>query len=270
MPILRAAMLTIAALLAYVPAASACGPDTDCTIGDRTYRIAVPEGEGPFGAILFMHGYRGTAEGVMKHKELREVAAERGLALVAAKSGGEDWLIRNAPRKGLTDDAAELAYFDALLDALVTEHEIDPDRILATGFSAGGMMTWTLACRRPDRFKAFLPMSGTFWAPLPDDCTPEPVDLVHIHGTADTVVPIAGRAIADTSQGDVRDAIALFGTAGGYDRPPLRRVPPTDLGLACTGAAREDGKALLYCLHDGGHMFRPEWVAWAADTFLAP
>jgi polyhydroxybutyrate depolymerase len=205
-----------------------------------------------------MHGWRSSAAAVMGDEGLRRTARERGVALIAPKSGGEGWLIANRPRSGLRHDRRETDYFAALLDEVTARFAIDPERILATGFSSGGMMTWTLACRMPGRFAAFLPVAGTFWHPVPQDCAGGPVDLVHVHGTADGVVPLGGRAIADSRQGDVRAALAVFGEAGGA---PAREGPgPPD--LRCEGA-RSGGRLLALCLHDGGHIVRPEWIAWA-------
>lgn len=250
-------ILAVLAIASAAPAA-ACGPDTDCMLGERSYRIALPAGPGPYGAIVFKHGYRGSAAGEMANAAMREMAADLGVALVAPKSGGEDWLLANAPRRALTDDALELAFFDALLADITTRYPIDPARIVAAGFSAGGMMTWTLACHRPDRFAAFVPVAGTFWAPVPEACADGRPTLIHIHGTDDTVVPLEGRAIADTRQGRVDDALTLF-RAKGYGETMEVESPE---GLACTGEGGEAAE-LVFCTHAGGHGFAAGWIGWA-------
>lgn len=264
----RFSALFAACLLGSAAApALALGPDTDCPLGERTYRIALPDGEGPFGAVVYMHGYRGSAEGAMNNAGLRRMARELGVALIAAKSGGEDWLIRNAPRKGFDDDRRELAYFDALVDDVAQRFPIDTTRLLATGFSAGGMMTWTLACHRAETFAAFAPIAGTFWAPMPKSCPNPAINLVHINGTQDTIVPIEGRPIADTHQGNARDAMAMLRAKNSYSA-----LAPTGAGdaqgLTCTEATAPDGEALLFCTHDGGHIIRPEWIGWAWTRFV--
>lgn len=257
--------------LVLAPAAWACGPDSDCVIGDRSYRIALPEGPGPFGAIVYMHGYRGSAAGVMRNGGLRAMARRLGVALIAAAAKDGDWQIRNAPRKGLATDERELAYFDALLEDVTRRFPVDPERILAAGFSAGGMMTWTLACRRGDRFAAFAAVAGTFWAPIPERCPNPPVNLVHINGRADRVVPVEGRPIADTRQGNSRLAMEMFARDGGYVVTAGRAedAAPEELGLECDVSVAPGGQRLLFCLHDGGHVVRPEWIAWAYRMFVS-
>lgn len=260
---------TVAAVMASATFmnAHACGPQSDCVVGERTYRIALPDGEGPFGAVVYMHGYRGTADGAMNNKGLRDMARNLGVALIAAKSGGEDWLIRNAPRKGFADDSRELGYFDAVLEDAAARFPLDRDRLLATGFSAGGMMTWTLACHRSEAFRAFAPIAGTFWAPIPDTCPGGPVNLVHINGTADTIVPIEGRPIADTHQGNARSAVAMFAREENY-APLAPAAAGADLGLECAAAAGPLDTELAFCTHGGGHILRPEWIAWAWRKFV--
>ena len=134
--------------------AVACGPDTDCVIGDRTYRIRMPEGHDgvtPVGAIVFVHGYRGTAAGVMRNKSLMKVASDLGVALIAVTSVGGDWSVPGAPKHGPQKEVDELAYFDRVIADVAARFPIDTDQIMVTGFSAGGMMVWNLACRRSSR-----------------------------------------------------------------------------------------------------------------------
>ena len=54
--------IIFAFMLALLPSgAFACGPDTDCQVGDRIYRIAMPDGVQNPGALVFSHGYRGAS-----------------------------------------------------------------------------------------------------------------------------------------------------------------------------------------------------------------
>ena len=77
-------LAVVAALIAGPVAA--CGEDTDCVVGDRTYRIAGAE-NAPNGALIFAHGYRGSAAGVMRNRGLAALADDFGLALIAMAYG---------------------------------------------------------------------------------------------------------------------------------------------------------------------------------------
>jgi len=55
--------LTLAALCFGANEAAACGPETPCPLGDRHYRVFVPQGvTTPKGALVFAHGFRGSDE----------------------------------------------------------------------------------------------------------------------------------------------------------------------------------------------------------------
>jgi len=67
--------------------------------------------------------------------------------------------------------------------------QLHDKRVLLTGVSMGGMGTWYLAPRYPDRFKLAIPISGM---PQKDSIEMDwKVPMYVIHSTADEMVPIA-------------------------------------------------------------------------------
>lgn len=256
------------AVLALVAAqgAAACGPDSDCRVGDRTYRIAMPDGgEGPVGAILYAHGYRGSAAAVMRNRGLRRMAAREGLALIAIKSLAEDWVIPHAPGHAGTDGAEEFAYVGAVLDDAARRFAIDPRRVMGAGFSAGGMLMWNLACAMPARFAGFIAVAGTFWQGPPETCARPVTSLVHIHGRNDPTVPLTGRAIRETWQGDVGDSLAMYRRVGGFG-PAQAPTPP---GLSCQSWRNAGGEILDFCTHPGGHSLRTDYLRFGLERLRA-
>ncbi len=247
--------------------ALACGPDSDCTVGDRTYRLYVPDTGGePMGALVFAHGYRGSAAAEMRNKALITMADDLGIAVVALKSAGEDWALAHTPQAPDRDEVLEYDYVSAVLDDVRARADIDGSRIVMAGFSAGGMMTWTIACAMPEQFRGFVPMSGTFWAPMPDACPAPPANLVHIHGTADTTVPLTGRPIGPTSQGDVGTVLAMYAAQGGFQ---ARGETPAPDGMTCRMAENPGGKILDFCTFDGGHGFSVARLRYGIELVLA-
>jgi polyhydroxybutyrate depolymerase len=249
--------------------AEACGSDSDCVVGDRSYRIVLPTGHDagtPIGAIIFAHGYRGTAGGVMRNKNLTGLAEELGVAFVAVQAAGADWNLPGVPGGNVPADVDELAYFDALSADLAGRFGVEQARTLVTGFSAGGMMTWYLACYRSDAYAGFAPMSGTFWEPLPQNCPSGPVDLIHYHGDQDPVVPLKGRPINETHQGDVYKALAMIELTGDY-RPV--ETEQTE-GLDCTRKVDADGRMVEFCLFSGGHQIKASHLSRAWQVLAAP
>jgi polyhydroxybutyrate depolymerase len=244
-------------LLACLPrGAGACGPDTDCMIGDRSYRIRMPDGPpggGRIGAILLAHGHRDTAANVMTEGEVTAAVAGLGVALIAPQSVGPGWNLPGqpgGPRPGID----EMGYFDALVADVTRRFPIDPARIMASGFSAGGMLVWNLACQRAGLFAGFAPVAGTFWTPAPQTCPTGPATILHAHGTEDPTVPLRGRAIRDAMQGDVFAVVRRYGAWGGFGAAVETRAA----GLACARRTNPQGQVLELCLHPGGHDLRAE------------
>ncbi len=80
----------------------------------------------------------------------------------------------------------------AFIDALEADLCVDGDRVFATGLSNGGFMAHHLACRLSDRIAAIAAVAGPNGT---SPCTPSrPVPVLHIHGTADQIVPYNGFA----------------------------------------------------------------------------
>jgi len=240
----------------------ACDRDTDCKIGDRSYRIILPEGHDgvmPIPAIIFVHGYRGTAAGVMGNDGLTTMVENLGFAFVAAQAAGPEWNIPNIPSVDALVGIDELAYFDAVAEDIARRFAIDRPRVIVAGFSSGAMMAWHLACYRGNSYAGFVSMSGTFWEPLPTTCPTVPSNLIHYHGREDPIVPLGGRQIKDAHQGDVMEAIALV--AGLSDYAP---APPEQAGGAdCSRQVDDKHRLLELCLFTGKHEMKVAHLARA-------
>lgn len=237
----------------------ACGTQSDCSLLDqRVYRISLPETAPATGAIVFSHGFGGSAAAVMSNEGLRRVAHERGLALVAAQTLGRDWSLPGAPSETIAAD--ELVYFDALRHRLITGYDIPEDGLFAAGFSAGAMMTWTLACNRGDDYQGFVMGSGTFWSPIPETCATPRASVVHVHGRNDTTVPLGGRQVGDAQQGSVPDVFEMVARSGGFG-PEVPLAAASDLD--CEQRVASSGASLTFCLFDGGHSFSADRLSAA-------
>ncbi len=148
------------------------------------YTVAVPgsydENEAPVPLILALH-FGGT---------VTSSYSKTFLNLLVLPALGETEAIMvapNAPAAGAwTSQAAESAVM-ALVDRIRSEYNIDPDRILVTGFSLGAVGTWHFATERPDVFTAAIPVSGipSYPVTLPSQDIPFYV----IHSRQDEIFP---------------------------------------------------------------------------------
>ncbi|MCX7560338.1 prolyl oligopeptidase family serine peptidase [Sulfitobacter sp. F26204] len=200
----------------------------------------------------------------MKNGSLRRMVSDAGFALIAMHGLNGTWDLPNGPRTMKSDGAAEFAYFDAVITDAIVNHHIDPDRIVAAGFSAGGMMVWNLACSHPAKFAGFIPLSGTYWLKPPETCRTPVSSIVHIHGSQDKTVPIKGRPIGETKQGEVEEALSMYEKFGSFG--PSRYSKSG--ALTCRTRTNPTGEVLEYCLFEGGHSFRTEYLAHGLATLM--
>ena len=258
--------------------AEACSQTTDCEVALGQYNIALPEGvEGPIPAVVFVHGFGGSGKGVFNNKSLTRSILDRGYALIApsglkaeGRNGGSwsfhpDW----EPRRD------EIAFLTSVRDQAIAEHNVDPDRIVLSGFSIGGSMTSYLACQEPDAFSAYAPLGGSFWRAHPEGCA-GPVRLLHTHGWTDGTVPLEGRILRNNqltgetvAQGDVFHAMTIwretndcvnmkadrFVTEGAFWHRAWDRCAP--------------GSALEFALHPRGHIVPQAWAPMMLDWYEA-
>jgi polyhydroxybutyrate depolymerase len=83
----------------------------------------------------------------------------------------------------------DVGFIDALIDELESGYHINPSKIYATGFSLGGIMSYYLGEQMSDRLAAIASVAGQHIA---NPTAPRPLPVLHMHGTADSIVPIGG------------------------------------------------------------------------------
>jgi len=119
-------------------------------------RRAVVVNEAPAGqmwpVVLVLHGGRGGADHQRERTGFDALARREGFTVVypegtALVMGGHAWNTGYLLRKQI-GQADDVAYFDGLIDLLVTQHRVDPKRVYMTGGSNGGMMTRSCRCCR--------------------------------------------------------------------------------------------------------------------------
>lgn len=233
--------------------------------GGRYYAKPPPDWDGkrPLGALLFFHGYQSSGAAFIENQSVLNAAHRGGYMLVAADGINGSWSHTGAP----TQNRNEVTYVRDLLDDLARRFPIRQDELWVSGFSQGGSMVWETACYLGQRFKAFVPIAGAFWQPLPTTCPGGPVNILHIHGTADRTVPMLGRPIGPYRQGEVMKAWAVMKAVDQCS--PLPQSTGNSGRYQCETWTDCRSKRLLeICLHDNGHEIPAGWDD-LAYAFLA-
>jgi polyhydroxybutyrate depolymerase len=201
---------------------------------NRSAHLYVPASlpDGPVPLLVALHG--GTGSGM----QFRENSGYDGLAeangfLVVYPDGIGGALADDSMRtwnggaccgRAVREDVDDVAFLRQLVDELDDSHDIDPARVYATGHSNGMIMSYRLVCEAPDVFVAAAGQAGTLGVP----CQPDtPVSVLHLHGDADTSLPIdggRGEGISGVDFPSPRDGIRGVVNADGCDPEPERTV----------------------------------------------
>ncbi|MEP1208898.1 MAG: PHB depolymerase family esterase [Rhizobiaceae bacterium] len=227
----------------------------------------------PIPALLYFHGAGGSGPKAMRNKGMLKNFTERGYAIIAP-SGlkrpnsrfGPGWSFLPFREK----QRDELAFAREILADAATNHKIDRDKVLVSGFSVGGSLAWYLACQDPNLGRAFAPVAGAFWRPHPvsTDCK-GPVRLLHTHGWRDGTVPLEGRPLGGGRiyQGDVFAGLQILREINGCNQLRADKFNTSGKFWRRIWTKCKSDSALEFALHTGGHGVPKGWAEMAIDWF---
>ena len=228
----------------------------------RSYLLHLPTAAStaPRPLVVSLHPYTGSGAEQESLTGMSTLADTAGFVVTYPDGLGSpaDWnagACCSAASEGNRDDEG---FLGAVIDDIAAHVCVDLSRVYVAGFSNGGMMTVRLACEMANRFAAAATVSGSAAIPL-DMCKPSrPIPFMHIHGTADTLVPYDGGAGGLPISGEptpvfpaVAQEVATFRSADGC---PAASDVYFDQGSAqCDhwGPCTADSE-VIFCTIDGG------------------
>ncbi len=255
--------------LCFSQQAISCSGSTACEVDEGEYFAVRPDTDKPVPAIVFIHGFGGSAKGALGRRSMVNTFLEKGYAVIAPNGtrrengGGRRW----AFHPWFPSSRDEIAFIQSVRDHAITQFNLDSERILLGGFSIGGSMTAYLACAAPKSFSAYAPLGGNFWRPHPVECE-GPVRMLHTHGWRDGTVPLEGRVLrGDDSrdpnaliQGDIFHAMSIWReTNGCYQLKADSFVTEPDYWHRRWERCKP-GSALELALYPGGHAMPKGWA----------
>ena len=242
----------------------------------RTYIMYVPQaytGEEPWPLILSLHGYTGTAELQRLISNFEALADEEHFLLAYPQgleiddpSGG---ILPALPPRGTgwnildPDGPDDLGFMAALIDSIAAGFNVDSGLVFAAGHSNGGTLAYVMACELTGRIAAIASVGGPGTSPglVPffecDATAPTPV--LHIHGTADAVVPYNG---VNGLFASIPDLVEGWGAFNGCSSGPVvTEVANTNLqdGSSVTLIqyldCEQDAEVWHFRINGGGHWW---------------
>jgi polyhydroxybutyrate depolymerase len=270
----RAVLGLLLGLLLGLPLVAACDGDPAERPrrfgGDRPVTLQVPpqlDDGRDYPLVLILHGYGANGFLQQAYFGAGELAT-RGDAFVLAPEGTVD----GSGKQFWNADPVccdfgqigpdDVGYLGGLVDDVLERWPIDPAAVFILGHSNGGFMAYRLACERADRFAAILALAGVTVS-LP--CEPARlVSVLHVHGTADDVVPYAGATHSIT------EWAGLDGCGGAAARGPDldldTGLPGAETRAEALGGCPAGVAVDLWTIEGGGHLpsFGPAFApaAW--------
>jgi polyhydroxybutyrate depolymerase len=202
------------------------------TVGSfvRDYRLYVPpvyDGFYPVPLVINLHGKTSSASQHDAMCKMNLIADTANFILIHPNGypnskNVREWWTTTSPT-GIDD----IAFIDALINDVVSQYNIDLNRVYIVGFSNGAFMTYTLASQLSHRIAAICANAGGMTFPLLNALgTVHPMPLLNMHGTADPLVPFTGTAQYPSADSLVK----RFASFNGCNMTPTTTaIPNTNL-----------------------------------------
>ena len=204
----------------------------DLSGATRRYQVRLPDNydsSRAYPMLFSLHGLNETGDTPMRQFE--NVINEEGIE-VFPDGEGEQW-----------NYTTDMDFIDALLTELQGEYCVDPARVFAAGFSAGGGGTHAIGCFLGDRFRGIAALAGTGTF---TECEGR-VAVMQIQGTSDFVA-------REEAAAAIREHWIAVNQCEDSDNTQPSAYDRCDAFVGCM-----EDYPTLYCEHSGGH----EWPSWS-------
>ncbi len=205
---------------------------------DRQYVVHIPpKPVANMPLVLAIHGVDGTAEGMHEYSGFNAKADKAGF-IVAYPESPNAWL-----------SGRDHPYLLKVVEDVKKRYRINPNRVYATGHSAGGFMSHSLGMLYPDVFAAVASVAGGVppaYFPYPER-NRHAISVMEIHNQADSVVDFGG----------VTEAMRFWSRFNGCDQKPS--VRQYNQVLTEEKRQRGDIEIILARFNDNSDDFGHHW-----------
>jgi polyhydroxybutyrate depolymerase len=234
---------------------------------DRSYRLYKPK-ELPESAalVIALHGGFGTGDYAERNYGWDQLADSQKFVVAYPNGLNRAWNVNGAgccgkPAKAGIDD---VGFITAAVADIEHNVGINASHVYATGMSNGGMMDYTLACDTT-LFAAIGPVSGTQLDPCR---SPHPVSVMHIHGTADPLIPYGGgpgHGFVHIDGPPIQSTNAFWRNVDHCATPVVTTSGP----VTTSTAGCPDNRSVVLITIDGGEHHWPDFATEKLWQFFA-
>jgi polyhydroxybutyrate depolymerase len=163
----------------------------------RDYRIYIPAAYtagNPVPVVFNLHGYGSNMLEQEQYGDFRAIADTANFIIIHPNGTPDGSAELNWNSFGLTT-VDDVGFLSRLLDTVMANYSVNPNRVYSTGMSNGGFMSYHLACNLSNRITAVASVTGSMTTGNMNACSPShPTPIMQIHGTSDGTVPYLGNA----------------------------------------------------------------------------
>ena len=147
--------------------------------------------------LIVLHGLTQTGGGVMDITNFNAIAEQEKFIVVYPSGLNNAW---NANMNVSVSTADDKGFLELLIAHFEQNFNTNPSKKYLCGFSNGAFMSNKMACESDLCFAGIATVSGTMSDTVYANCNPsQKTSVLHIHGTADAVVPYNGAASTGAS-----------------------------------------------------------------------
>ncbi len=224
---------------------------------------------------MVFHGGGGEGVGVSRLTKFNQIADKENFIVVYPNGIEKHWHDgrEDVQAKAFREKVDDVAFVNAMIDAISKEYKIDAKRIYSTGISNGAFFSNYLGGNLSNRIAAIAPVVGGIADPFYKDFKPkEPVSVLIIQGTADPLVPYNGGTVA-RNRGKMigtDEAVKLWvKSIGAKEKSASTESFDKDKSDSCTvekfvwSGGKNKTEIVFYKLNGGGHT-------WAGGSQYLP
>lgn len=172
---------------------------------ERTFHIHFPDKyikSTRLPLVIALHGKGGEGESMIlvTRRGFDSLADRDGFIVVYPDGIDKGWndgrIDEESNDRAHKENIDDVGFISALIDRMVNDYNIDPNRVYVTGISNGAIMSYRLACELSSKITAIAPVDGNIPYLLSDECSPSrPVSVLAINNVDDPLVPFEGGEI---------------------------------------------------------------------------
>ncbi|GEM_PF-6520751 len=235
---------------------------------ERTYDVFLPSKHDimeNLPVIINLHGTTGNKTLERSLTEFEPIAEENKIVMVYPQGSVLPTCnIGPQPRwnGNLFDAPDDIDFISSLIDKIISDYNVDANRIYVVGRSNGGFMAYTLACELSEKVAAIASVAGAFTKNnMDNNCNANRVvPVLEIHGTADKVNSYAGFSNCEGIYAGVDEVIEFWrakaGCSAEFTEFNYPNINTTDDSTAKKITYNDcNNQVQLIVIENGGHTY---------------